>query len=802
MNDSDKTREQLIQELSALRQRNAELEQSLTACRQKEAQREASLRHLQLVIETLGKGITLSNESGSFEIFNGRMEEITGYTREEANRSGNFLSLLYPDPEAYGNALHGLADLIRDGRSRSTETTIQTKDGDARTLLVSTSLVQDQGTRWFLSVYHDIHEHKHATGKLAEYHEYLEELVKTRTIALEMSNTQLQQEIARHEETGKALLESREYARNIIESSLDMIIAVDTNRRITEFNKAARNHFGYSLEEILGQPIDILYAEPEQARTVQRQMVEEGQSIQEIVNRRKNGEIFPCLLSGSALLNTSGDIVGFMGISRDITEQKRTEEALRESEEKYRGLFENLHDVFYRADIMGNLTLVSPSVTRLLGYTLDEVDGLNLIRDIYTMTVEGRREFMKTINTKGYIEGVEVKLKRKDGQEIWVSSNSHLYKDNHGNVLGIEGIFRDITTRKEAEEQLLTAHHQLKETLDNLKRTQTQLLQSERMAALGQLVAGIAHEINTPAGAIVSAIHEIESSLYPAITRLARLQAELPQEIRQLYVNACRRTLLAGKRLSTRERRIMAQNIRATLQESGLSLPEKNSRQLAVIGLKEQDIREILPLFRSPQYEEIHESLYTLGMTWLHIKNIAASITVITQQINALKHYSHLDRGVLVETDVQQDLDNTLFILQHHLRSVTILKEYDPSLPSLLCSASQLNQVWTNLILNAVQAMQGEGTLTIRVSHSQTDIAVELEDSGPGIPADIVSRIFEPYFTTRSTDEKGIGMGLTICQQIVEQHQGQIEVVSSQPGRTCFRVRLPIILSNNTSFLH
>ncbi len=625
----------------------------------------------------------------------------------------------------------------------------------------------------------------------------LQELQELRTRNAELE-TAVQQEIKKHEQTGEALRESREYARNIIESSLDMIIAVDQHRQIIEFNKAAQEDFGYSREEMLGKPIDVIYADPGQAETVQQMMSEEGQCIGEILNKRKNGEIFPCLLSASILRNASGEPVGSMGISRDITEQKKTEEALRESEEKYRGLFESLHDVFYRADIMGNIMLVSPSVTRLLGYPLNEVTGLNLIKDFYT-TVEQRREFMTIMNTQGYIEGFEIQLKRKDGAKIWVSSNSHLYKNKEGRVLGIEGIFRDITQRKQAEAELLAAHNQLKETLENLQRTQAQLLQSERMAALGQLVSGIAHEINTPAGAIVSAIHELDVSYTRLLERLQFVLLNLPQELRERYMTACRHALLTEKDLSTRDRRQIARNIQNTLEQCGITLPYKLCKQLTMIGFTEHELETMFPLFNSPEYKHIHNSLYLLGMTRVHIKNIKISIELINQLINALKHYSQLDKGVLIETDLRRDLDSTLLILQHRLRRITVHKDYDHDIPAFACEAAQLNQVWTNLLQNAVQAMKGEGELYVRSKRKDGEwLMVEIEDTGPGIPDEIRAQIFEPYFTTRSSHDKGIGMGLTICQQIIEQHNGRIEVVSSEPGKTCFRVTLP--LSNNSIF--
>jgi two-component system NtrC family sensor kinase len=159
----------------------------------------------------------------------------------------------------------------------------------------------------------------------------------------------------------------------------------------------------------------------------------------------------------------------------------------------------------------------------------------------------------------------------------------------------------------------------------------------------------------------------------------------------------------------------------------------------------------------------------------------------------ALKSYSHLDEGELVSTHLQEDIENTLALFKNQIRQgIEVFREYQDHLPAILCYADSLNQVWTNLIHNAIQSMKNKGVLQIRLKlWGKNHLAVEIEDNGPGIPLEIQSRIYEPYFTTKAKGE-GTGMGLTISQKIIERHQGTLELLYSQVGKTCFRICLPL----------
>jgi signal transduction histidine kinase len=174
------------------------------------------------------------------------------------------------------------------------------------------------------------------------------------------------------------------------------------------------------------------------------------------------------------------------------------------------------------------------------------------------------------------------------------------------------------------------------------------------------------------------------------------------------------------------------------------------------------------------------------------MNEIEDSTTRISTLVTATKQYSQMDRAPYQVLDVHELIDSTLVMLSRKIGDgVKVVKEYDRSLPDIPVYGAELNQVWTNLIDNALQAMEGSGTLTIRTSRIDDRLQVDVCDTGPGIPHEIVNRIFEPFFTTKPVGE-GTGLGLDISWRIVvNKHHGDLSV-ESEPGNTCFRVRLPL----------
>ncbi|GAK55492.1 PAS fold family [Candidatus Vecturithrix granuli] len=264
-------------------------------------------------------------------------------------------------------------------------------------------------------------------------------------------NATLQQEIADRQMTEHALRMSQQYAKSIIHSSLDMIIAVDQERNIIEFNDAAEKTFGYTAEEVLGKHIGMLYAETQEASAIYQRTVSTGQCVQEIVNMRKNGEIFPCLLLASILRNEQGNPIGYMGISRDITEQKQAEAALRESQHYARSIIACSIDMIISTDLNRNIVEFNAAAQEAFGYSLEEVRG-KPIDVLYANSHEALAIHHITL-TEGQCSREVVNI-RKDRNLFPGLLSASILKNNEGSVVGVMGILRDITVQKQAEEAL------------------------------------------------------------------------------------------------------------------------------------------------------------------------------------------------------------------------------------------------------------------------------------------------------------------------------------------------------------
>ncbi|NIP72737.1 MAG: hypothetical protein GWO16_06730 [Gammaproteobacteria bacterium] len=213
---------------------------------------------------------------------------------------------------------------------------------------------------------------------------------------------------------------------------------------------------------------------------------------------------------------------------------------------------------------------------------------------------------------------------------------------------------------------------------------------------------------------------------------------------------------------------------------------------LVSFGYDQDDLEELAKFFTEPQFAVVIDWLSFKFAIYSLVREIHISTGRIVELVKALKTYTYMDQAPVQSVDVREGLDNTLIILHNKLkRGVTVMREYADDLPAIQAYAGELNQVWTNIIDNAIDAMDGEGTLIVRARREDPWVVVEIEDDGPGIPLENQSKIFDPFFTTKGPG-KGTGLGLNISRNlIVQKHRGEMSV-KSEPGSTCFSVRLPI----------
>lgn len=332
---------------------------------------------------------------------------------------------------------------------------------------------------------------------------------------------------------------------------------------------------------------------------------------------------------------------------------------------------------------------------------------------------------------------------------------------------------------------------ELSEALENLRSTQEELIQSEKMAALGQLVAGIAHEINTPLGAIKASVSNISVALSKSLQQLPQLFKQLsPQQQSDFF------TLVAAAQeesttLSFREERKIKRALKKELATQGIEDASDIAANLVKMGFT-KDVEPFLPLLQSDCSSLTLDAAYNLTMQQNNSDNIKLAVERAAKIVFALKSYARQDQySEKVQAQVTEGIDLVLTIYHNQLRQgIEVSKAYQ-EVPEILCYPEQLNQVWTNLIHNAVQAMDNKGELKIGVSSEDKYVVVSVTDSGKGIPPEIKDKIFQPFFTTKGAGE-GSGLGLDIVRKIIEKHQGKINV-ESEPGCTTFKVWLPAI---------
>ncbi|MCV2369090.1 ATP-binding protein [Roseateles oligotrophus] len=324
---------------------------------------------------------------------------------------------------------------------------------------------------------------------------------------------------------------------------------------------------------------------------------------------------------------------------------------------------------------------------------------------------------------------------------------------------------------------------------------QAQLIQSEKMASLGQLVANVAHEINTPIGAIKSSGATIVESLSDTLAGLPPLLQALDAPSQALFSELIAQASRAAPLLSSREERALVKGLSAALEQAGLEGARELAQLLAQLGLTTLP-EALLPLLRHPQHERILQAVQNVSTVVRGAANINQAVERVAKIVFALKSYSRVDKsGEMRPTDLVESIETVLTIYQNQIKQGTeLVRRYEAELPLLPCLPDELNQVWTNLIHNALQAMQHQGVLTIAIRRDgDAELVVAVGDSGCGIPAAIRGRIFDPFFTTKPVGE-GSGLGLDIVKKIVDKHQGRIELQSEVGVGTTFSVYLPLAI--------
>jgi signal transduction histidine kinase len=351
--------------------------------------------------------------------------------------------------------------------------------------------------------------------------------------------------------------------------------------------------------------------------------------------------------------------------------------------------------------------------------------------------------------------------------------------------------------------QLMLAHSSsaalsiLQTVSQRLRQNEGLLRQNEKMAALGTLAAGLAHELNNPASAVRRSADQLRKALSDWSESASELE-RLSLDEHQIRIINDLRSEIQTRHSSTSSLDPLTQSDRQAELQNWLDEQHVlNSWELAPALVSfDWNVNSLNNLT-----EAFNDQAISMVITWLaagsEVYSLLDEMNTGTQRISeivkSVKAYSYLDQAPVQDVDVHESLESTLVILRHKMKNgIKITRDYSSTLPHIETYGSELNQVWTNIIDNAVDAMNAQGELTIHTYSKDGKVIVEIQDNGPGIPAEIQQRIFEPFYTTKPPGQ-GTGLGLHIAYTIINNHYGQIRV-TSKPGKTCFQVTLPIQL--------
>lgn len=460
--------------------------------------------------------------------------------------------------------------------------------------------------------------------------------------------------------------------------------------------------------------------------------------------------------------------------------------------------------------------------------TVDELRRISFFADLATEDLEQLCQMARTVSVDSgelvfeegspgdalyvILDGELEVTKRQDGQTVVLALR------RAGELVGemslLEQAPRSASVRALRESRLLVVSQAAFQTLlscspsahltilrtvtSRLRSTESMLVQNEKMASLGTLAAGLAHELNNPAAAIRRSVSQLRDALAQwqrTTTELGALAEPRQTEI----VNALHETTVK-RRAAPMVSDPLALSDQETeledwLENNGVEQAWELAPVLVALGWDRDELARMAEPFSAAQQAVVLRWLASSSSVYGLLGEVGTSAEAISEIVKAVKMYSYLDQAPIQEVDVRESLETTLVILRPKLKArISITRDFADDTPRIEAYGSELNQVWTNIIDNAIGATHGRGELVLRTYTEGGDVVVEIVDNGPGIPPEVQRRIFDPFFTTKDPGV-GTGLGLHIAYNIVvHKHHGQIQV-ASRPGETRFRVVLPVRLA-------
>lgn len=580
---------------------------------------------------------------------------------------------------------------------------------------------------------------------------------------------------------------------------------VDLNGKIIRFNDAYANLIGYTVEEVKNKDFTVYVSDSAYDREVDfiNQLIQGDKSDIKFRSSRlaKGGKILQVEVTAILFRDTEKHPEFVLKRIEDISSTIQSEEISKNQLFYLQTMLEEIPLNIYFKDKESRFITNSRSHIKALGcHSFEEVMGKTDFDFFDPAHAQQAFDDEQYIMATGKTINIEEPMTLKDGTPRWGQTIKSVLRDVNGEITGTYGISRDITEIRDAQEKLKLLNEQLsaknsllENTLEELSRTQNKLIFSEKMAALGNLIGGIAHEINTPLGAIKASSTNINDVV-------EKITVDLPWLINHASADEINWLFKLINESDTRESSAFSKEERQKKRDL-LALFEQNNIENAlnisdtIVSLRlDYSDEAYLTLLSLPNAQNLLQMLKVLFSLKRNANNIFVSVEKAANVVRALKSYIHKNNsGSKESANLADTIENVLVLTANLLKnSKTEVVTHFENVPLLFCRQDEICQIWTNLITNAIQAMEDGGVLDVGIKLSENEsIIAWFKDSGCGMSKETASHVFEPYYTTKATGI-GTGMGLDISRQIVENHHGRIYFETEEGKGTTFFVEIPL----------
>ena len=607
----------------------------------------------------------------------------------------------------------------------------------------------------------------------------------------------------------EALRQSEERYRTVLEETGDGYFELDLAGRLTFVNDAQLSLLGCSREEANGLSYKVFAPTEEEARTVfgaYNRMYKTGEPLLDYPSRivRRDGSYGFGETSAFLIRNERGEIMGFRGVRRDITERKQAEEALRQSEQKYRTILEQMEDSYFEVDLGGHIAFVNSSTCRDLGYSEEELIGMSYKQFTAEEDIESVFRMFSEVYLAGTPnKGFSWKTVRKDGNYGYAETSVSPLRNDEGEITGFRGVGRDVAERKRAEEELKAQTAYFQQLFDSSPDAIVMMDTDDRVLRVNRGFEALfgygAEEVTGRSldGFIIPEDLLAESSISSQTVRdggVVRKETErrrkdgslvdvsvvgYPIEIDGRFVGMYVTYTDITERKQQAEQLIMADRLASVGEMAAGAAHELNNPLTSVVGFSQLLMERDVP-------EDIREDLEIIHNEALRASQVTKNLLTFARKHAPVKQPNQLNN--IIEEVLK------LRAYEHKLSNIRVKTRLSRTLPEVKADYFQMQQVFLNIVVNAEQVMaqtNNGGTLTITTRMRNGSVIASISDDGPGISREHLGQIFNPFFTTKEPG-KGTGLGLSICYGIVTEHEGRIRA-SSEPGKgATFSVELPV----------